>query len=416
MKNIINKILIAALSLLTAFIFTACQKEDAGKYEITDGVPVIYYVRPPSAKTADSLLVGAYMGETICLVGDNLTSIRELYFNDIKATLNINLITKHTLFVNVPRDVPNEKLDKIVMVLKSGEKAYYDFIVRIPAPQVAKIKCEQTPEGDDVILYGDYFFDNQTKPISINIGGYTVSHDDIVEVQKTQLTFKAPAQDIKGQISVTTAYGNSGRTKFIFRDDRGLITGFEDGYVGGWGRPTHIEEDPAYALWGKYVKLAGNLTAGAWNSGGNDYTINIWGEDNGVPAGNLFTADPATAILKFEANVLETWSALPMIFCFYAQNGQEGYLWDDGNETGGGAPRGVWVPWMETGAYVTSSWETIAIPLADFKYNGRGVEVSLSTAFGSLGISVHNRGNDAWNGADCSPVILIDNVRVVPGE
>jgi hypothetical protein len=412
MKNITHKTLLAGLSLLMLAL-AACQREEPGKYEMTDGTPVIYYVRPADPAVADSLLAGAYMGQTICIVGDNLTSIQELYFNDIKALLNINFITKHTLFVNVPRDVPNEKLDKIIMVLKSGAKAEYDFIVRIPAPEIAKIKCEQTPEGGDVVLYGDYFFDNLTKPISITIGDYAVPYNDVVDVQKTQLTFKAPAPDVKGQISVTTAYGNSGRTKFVFHDDRGWITGFEDGYVGGWGRPTHIEEDPAYALWGKYVKLAGDLAAGAWETGGNDYTINIWGEDNGVPSGNLFPSDPATSILKFEVNVLETWSALPMIFCFFVQGelGQENYLWNDVV-----GPRGVWIPWLETGTYTTDGWETVAIPLANFKYNGYGVEIPLSTAFGSLGISVHNRGNDAWNGADCSPVILIDNVRVVPGE
>jgi hypothetical protein len=99
-----------------------------------------------------------------------------------------------------------------------------------------------------------------------------------------------------------------------------------------------------------------------------------------------------------------------MIFSFYAQGGQEDYLWSDNT------PRGVWVPWLATGDYTSEGWETVAVPLADFKYSGAGEEVPLTTAYGSLGISVHNRGNAKWSGADCSPVILIDNVRVVPGE
>jgi hypothetical protein len=109
-----------------------------------------------------------------------------------------------------------------------------------------------------------------------------------------------------------------------------------------------------------------------------------------------------------------------MIFCFYAQGGQEGYLWDDGTKNGGGAPRGVWMPWQGSGSYTTDGWETISIPLSEFKYNGAGAVIPLSTAFGSLGISVHNRGADGsegrpdWIGNDCSPVILIDNVRVIP--
>jgi hypothetical protein len=411
MKYNVYKMFFAALSLLTVFVFAACEREEPGKYQITDGVPTIYYVRPPSAAKADSLLDGAYMGENICIVGANLTSIQELYFNDLKAVLNVNLITANTLFVTVPRDIPGEVFDKIFMVTGAGQKVDYDFKVKIPAPEVQRIKCEQIPEGGDVVLYGNYFIDDPNRPLSITIGDYTVPQADITDIQLTQVTFRAPVQSVKGVISVTSVYGNSGRTKGVFHDDRGWITGFEDGFTGGWGRPTHIEEEPAYALWGKYVKFAGNLSAGDWNSGGNDYTINIWGEDNGVPAGNLFPSDPATAILKFEVNVLEPWSALPMIFCFYAQGGQEGYLWADDT-----APRGVWVPWLETDTYLSDGWETVALPLSDFKYDGSGGEIALSTAFGSLGISVHNRGNEAWTGTDCSPVILIDNIRVVPGE
>jgi hypothetical protein len=416
MKNIINKTLLTGLALLAALVFTTCQEEEPGKYEMTGGVPVIYYVRPPSAKAADSLLTSAYTGNPICLVGDNLTSIKELYFNDLKAILNINFITKNTLLVNVPKDIPAEVTNKIYMVTGAGQKVDYDFKVMMPPPSIQRIKCEQVSAGEEAVLFGDYFLnDDPSKPLSVSIGGYTIPNEDILDIQKTQITFIAPAGDVKGLVSVITAYG-SARSKDIFRDDRGLITGFEDGFTGGWGRPAHIEEDPEYARWGKYVRLSGDLAAGAWTAGGNDYTINIWGEDNGVPSGNLFAADPATAILKFEANVLETWSAIPMIFCFYAQGGQEGYLWEDGNADGGGAPRGVWVPWLETGAYASTGWETVAIPLSSFKYNGAGAEVPLSTAFGALGISVHNRGNAAWNGADCSPVILIDNVRVIPGE
>jgi hypothetical protein len=412
MKNTINKKLLAGITLLTAIVFAGCQKEEPGKYEPTGGVPTIYYVRPPSAKAADSLLTGAYMGDPICLVGNNLTSIRELYFNDRKAVLNINFITKNTLLVNVPKDLPGDVSNKIFMITGSGEKADYDFTVLMPAPSVQRIKCEQVPEGGNVVLLGDYFLnDNPSKPLAITIGGYAIPSEDVTDIQKTQITFRAPASNVKGQISVITAYG-SGRSNAIFRDDRGLITGFEEGFVAGWGRPSvaRIQNDPEYALNGYYCRLDGNITAGENVATEDNFTINYWGEDNGVPTGNLFTADPATAILKLEVNVLETWSALPMIFSFYAQNEEQNYLWNDAG------PRGVWVPWLETGAYTSGGWETVAIPLADFKYNGAGAEVPLSTAFGSLGISLHNRGNAAWSGADCSPVILIDNVRVVPGE
>ena len=82
MKNKIDIMKLFSFLLFTAILllFVACDDDSKGKYEMTGGVPTIYYVRPPDIEKADSLLVGAYMGETICLVGDNLTSIQELYF------------------------------------------------------------------------------------------------------------------------------------------------------------------------------------------------------------------------------------------------------------------------------------------------------------------------------------------------
>ncbi|RNC66203.1 glycan-binding surface protein [Proteiniphilum sp. X52] len=414
MKNNIYIIKPFSFVLLTATLafFVACDDGNKGKYEMTDGVPTIDYVRLPDIEKADSLLVGAFMGETICLVGDNLTSIQEIYFNDVKALLNINFITRNTLLVTIPREVPNEVIDKIVMILKSGEKAEYDFIVRIPAPEVASIKCEQVPQGEDVVLYGDYFFDNQTVPLTIVIGDYIVPKSDIVDIQKTQVTFKSPSMDVKGAVSVTTAYGNSGRTKFVFHDDRGILFNFDDyPIVPGWGRPTLIETGPD-ALSGNYMKFRGELLAGEWVSPGDNYQCNFWGEDNGMPAGNLFPSDPATSILKFEVNVLQEWSALPMNIFFGPQKSEEALLWDDS------APRAQWIPWKEAGgAYKTDGWVTVSIPIADFRLSGSGEDLEkIPTHYGSLNMYIYNRGRTDAAGTDCDPVILIDNVRVVPGE
>ena len=414
MKNDIyfKKLFAFLLFAVTLLVFVGCDDEGKGKYEMTDGVPTIYYVRPPDIEKADSLLVGAYMGETICLVGDNLTSIQELYFNDVKALLNINFITKNTLLVTVPKDVPNEKMDKIVMVLKSGERVEYDFIVRIPAPVVGSIKCEQVPEGDNVTIYGDYFFDNQTAPLTIQIGDYVVPKADILDIQKTEVTFISPAMEVKGAISVTTTYGNSGRTKFVFHDDRGILFNFDDyPIVPGWGRPNLIETGPD-AISGNYMKFRGEIQAGEWISPGDNFQCNFWGEDNGIPTGNLFPGDSASSILKFEVNVLEAWSALPMNIFFGAQGSKESALWDDS------VPRAQWIPWKETGgSYTTDGWVTVSIPITDFNLSGSGADLEkIPTHFGALNIYIYNRGRSDAVGTDCSPVILIDNVRVVPGE
>ena len=64
------------------------------------------------------------MANTICLVGENLRSVYELYFNDQKAILHTSYITDHTLMVDVPKEIPSVVTDKIYMGDQS--KRYHD--------------------------------------------------------------------------------------------------------------------------------------------------------------------------------------------------------------------------------------------------------------------------------------------------
>ena len=161
---------IAVTVCMTTFL-TSCGEEDTpGKYKITDGTPIIHYVRPANVAYQDSLLTGALLGEAICIVGDNLTSVQELYFNDRKALLNINFITKNTLFVTVPRDLPEDPTNKIYFINKNGVKTEYDFVILMPAPIISRIVCEHVPEGKDVVITGDFFLDDDpVNPIKVKV-------------------------------------------------------------------------------------------------------------------------------------------------------------------------------------------------------------------------------------------------------
>ena len=421
MKSKINRIILLfslALSVSIITFFPSCEEDYTGKYKMTDGTPTITFIRPQGTEYAGQLLDGAYMGDAILVIGENLTSVQEIFFNNVKALLNISYITKNTLFVNVPRDLPSVRTDKIYFVTAKKDTVKYDFEVKIPAPTIDRMKCEFLPEGADVVVYGDFFLAADPSRIKVFVGDYEIPTSDIVSYEKVKLVFKAPPMDIKGPIEVKTLYGNSGRTKDIFRDDRGWITGFEDdenggtGFVAGWGRPKRIEADPEYALMGKYVRFAGNLDPGdnpGWVGGYDDMIINIWSNDNSGISNPMFSSDPATSTLKFEVNVLQAWSAAPMMFYFDHADGYESGWWADGTQ-----PRAFWVPWQFSGPFTTDGWITVAIPLSEFKYNGSGAEVPVSTSFGNLGIGVHNRGMADYGGTACSPVILIDNIRVVP--
>ncbi|MBQ2089379.1 MAG: hypothetical protein II472_04045, partial [Lachnospiraceae bacterium] len=78
---------------------TSC-KDQPDKYEVADGTPTVHYVRCLSSEiknnndaegthyTTGELVEEASTQSTICLVGDNLRSVYEIYFNDQKAVLN----------------------------------------------------------------------------------------------------------------------------------------------------------------------------------------------------------------------------------------------------------------------------------------------------------------------------------------
>lgn len=421
MKNKINIPILFSLvlSMCMTTLFTSCEKDYTGKYEMTCGVPTITFIRYQSNDLAGQLLDGAYMGDNILIIGENLTSIQEVWFNNVKALLNINLITKNTLFVTVPRDLPSEQTNKIYFVTGEKDTITYDFEVRIPAPIINLMKCEFLPEGADVVIYGDYFLATDPSRINVFIGDYEIPTSDIVSYEKTKIVFKAPPMSVKGQVEIKTLYGNSGRTKAIFRDDRGMITTFDDDYpiVAGWGRPNagQIQNDPELALVGNYLRWDGEITdPTAWNGGYDapkSWVLNYWGEENGTPSGNLFSSDPATSTLKFEVNVLQAWSAYPIGFLFYSQGDSENKIWDDGY------PRGLWRPWYSSNGtispYTTEGWITVSIPLKDFNLNTKGEVATpdFPTAFGGLTIVAKAAGHP---GEACNPVILIDNIRVIP--
>ena len=107
--------LAVVMAVMGGMTVTSCEDEP-DKYEIADGLPSIRYVRMTSPEVSDSLITGAYLSNTVCLVGDNLRSIYELYFNDQKAILNTSVMTDNTVIVDVPSTIPSVVSNKIYMV------------------------------------------------------------------------------------------------------------------------------------------------------------------------------------------------------------------------------------------------------------------------------------------------------------
>lgn len=440
----INWFFVAALAMMGC-LMTACE-DQPDKYEIADGVPTLKYVRSPLPEEADSLLVGAYLGNTVCLVGDNLRSIYELYFNDQKATLNTSYMTDHTVLVDIPKNIPEEVTNKIYMITKSGEKVDFDFSVMVPAPVVSSMSCEYAPAGSEAVLYGDYFVDDPNVPLTISMpGDITVEGEQITSITKTAVKFIVPEGAMQGNIRVKSIYG-TGQSVFQYKDTRNILFDWDGKYEGAlaagnsWNGdnekkgqilPSVPSVDNNYMVLGTTF-----LSGGQWDTP-PEYTMMYWPDLNAtegcvplydLPQFKKMLEDYKIEelALKFEVYVPTSnpWMAEGMQIRFTSldevsmSNQTQDYIWnDDESHEEGKAPRGVWVPWEETGSYDTNNqWVTVTLKMSEFNKLVSGLASDTEfTQDRFAGLSIFLRGGGV-DGKECEPIICMDNIRVVPVE
>lgn len=440
----INWFFVAALAMMGC-LMTACE-DQPDKYEIADGVPTLKYVRSPLPEEADSLLVGAYLGNTVCLVGDNLRSIYELYFNDQKATLNTSYMTDHTVLVDIPKNIPEEVTNKIYMITKSGEKVDFDFSVMVPAPVVSSMSCEYAPAGSEAVLYGDYFVDDPNVPLTISMpGDITVEGEQITSITKTAVKFIVPEGAVQGNIRVKSIYG-TGQSVFQYKDTRNILFDWDGKYEGALAAGNSWNGDnekkgqilaSVPPVDGKYMVMGpATLSGGQWQTPG-EYLMMYWPDPNAtescVPLYNLPQFKKMLEdykieelALKFEVYVPTSnpWMAEGMQIRFTSldevsmSNQTQDYIWnDDESHEEGKAPRGVWVPWEETGSYDTNNqWVTVTLKMSEFNKLVSGLASDTEfTQDRFAGLSIFLRGGGV-DGKECEPIICIDNIRVVPVE
>jgi hypothetical protein len=412
MKNILKstmRIAASAVALLTLFALPACN-DNPDEFILTDGVPTVDYIRLPDAASADSLLNHAFMGTTIALIGDNMTSVQELWFNDVQATLNTSLITNEVLIVPVPNTIPTNVTNKMYLINKDGDTVKVDFGVDVPSPLLNNLTCEYIEIGDTATINGNYFLSvaGSDKPevyFTPNIPATVLSYD------LNAIQVLVPVGATEGPVSVKSRYGTT-RSTFRFRDSRGFILDWDNTNASGGWRSGVIANSNPTGIMGNYVRFTGTMSgenAATWNE--DAFCFNLWGVSNNRPEGDLFSLDPANAVLKFEVNVTKAWSAgaLQMIFTPWSTEGTNSYY------SSATQPRGLWVPWQTTGSFITNGWITVSFPIKNFKYTATGTDIGMAGAgnYGGLTFFVWSGGVD---GTDCTPNICIDNIRVVPAE
>lgn len=435
--------LFLAIAAMAGFMMVSCEDEP-DKYEVASGVPTVHYIRSPKASAADSLITAASTGSTICLVGENLRSVYELYFNDKQAILNNSYVTDNAVIVDIPQSIPGLVSDKIYMITKSKDTITYDFSVTVPAPTLTAMSCEYAPAGSEVTITGNYFVDDPNVPLEVLFPG-DMKVTEFTNISQSSISFVMPDCTEEGTVDVSTIYGTTA-SAFHYLDSRGMMFEF-DGVTGlgnhGWHDRTIATDETS--ITGNFVQLGDGATtmdaSGGWNDSqfAFEYWAGSWNTPTDYPekeGARLFDvadfSDLKNMSIKFEMYVPSSspWSAGAMQVIFagtdlvtLGNGGTDIY----GNTIAGSnnsflqteeLPRALYRPWTNTGSYHTNDqWVTVTLPISStfiYGYEGGTATGALSeTDFASLMIFVVGGGVE---GTECTPVIKIDNIRAVPNN
>ena len=424
----LNRIL-TAMAISAGFLAVSCE-DQPDAFVATEGLPQVDYVRYVDR---DIVITQAFMEEAVCLVGENLRSVNQLWFNDQEAVLNTSFMTDNTLVASVPKNKAAVQTDKIYLITAAQDTVTYDFKVLDPAPVVKTMSNEHAKVGETVTITGQYFI----SPITVEMQGVVIEEKDLTFTE-TSLSFNIPEGAKPGIIKVTTSSGTT-PSPFHYRDKRGLITDFDgttDIVPQGWNfKGVYLTEG---GVDGKYVELksANPLDeSGAWNE---DFKIDFWcGNWNGDPMS--VTSGPGTPIcyvvdftdfknmaLKFEICIPKSnpWSSGAMQLIFTNSKNAANDSWQNNtfvhsstsDPAGLDLCRGLWRPWEQTGEFHTDGkWITVTVPFSEFIYNSDGtlgkVPLAKPEDFATFVIWPWSGG---VNGQACNPIFRIDNIRAVP--
>ena len=422
--------------ILGAILAASCANLDyPDRYKETTGVPTVHFVRYADR---DIAITQANMEELVCVVGDNLTSVHDIYFNDQAAVLNSSYMTPHTIVVAVPKNMPVEQTDKMYLITRDSSVVAYDFKVLPPTPKISGMSNEWAQAGETVNIYGSYLF----PPISVEFPG--VDPVEVTSGDGTSLTLQVPAGAQPGKIKVNNDSGTA-QSIFMYKDSRGLMFDF-DGVTGldnhGWNGH-NSQDDDGTGVSGRYFQFGDGsavVNADTWNE--SNFSFVYWPgswnspenyQDGALGARLTDFADFSNwqnMAFKFEMCIPSSnpWTGVALQICMAGVDKVSfgGAGTDiDGNTVAGANntymtsndnPRALYRPWTATGSYDTGGkWITVTIPFSEFTYGWDGNPSSgtlSASSFTSLWMFLCQGGEPL--GTECTPIIKVDNIRAVP--
>lgn len=391
MKINLKNSLLLLMALAASAVLLRCSKSDEM------GTPSISYMRVTDPTKSDSLLSIAGQGKMVVIMGQNLGSVQQVWFNDQLGQLVPTFITNTSVFTVVPTQIPAVITNKMKMVFKNGSSIDYDFSVDISKPTVDHVRSEYVNDGDSLYIYGDYFY----QPLTVTFTGGTQGTVLKVGSDYKSLIVKVPTGVQPGPITVTTNFGAT-PSNFWFRDNRNIVASFDIPLVNGiWHADAVVSSDPSVPnLNNKFLRV-NKGAKGAWpyiesyeGTQGSDLSV----ETKNIPQEAF--SNPGGYSLKFEINTLQSLTGANLRIYFGNDNGCCGgdfgaarnatyYIWQPNLKTFGGTWQTVIIPW--TDIYVANN---------QFTFNSAG-----------YGMAMY------WHGPNAATYNLaIDNIRVVPNK
>lgn len=223
MKKLVKKSRILLLVLISITLGQSCSDNDNNSFSTS--APVINNV----SKADDPDLVPinqGYANNMYIIQGSGFSTLRKIYFNEVDTYFNSTLITDSTIFVTIDENTPYENGTNELKIVTQYGTAIYSFVVAPPAPKFNSFNPINALDGEEIIIYGNYFLD----PV-VTVGDVEAT---IVSNSLTEIVAIVPTGSNNKYVTVTTISGESTAVEAIgtaMYDDI-LIPSM---WIGGWG-------------------------------------------------------------------------------------------------------------------------------------------------------------------------------------
>ncbi|QIX60132.1 hypothetical protein HER32_02580 [Hymenobacter sp. BT18] len=322
----------AGALVLSAVAFSACDKEAD---DVCGGAPSITGVALPTKR--DTSVTSGNLADWVIIQGSNFCSVQKVLFNDVEANLADAYITANEITLRVPRNIPKEVTNKILVTTKGGtsERSY---TISIPPMQVRGLSNEYAVPGQRAAVVGQNFDLYGVTPETGKViwAGTAVP---ITKATADSAYFIVPASAAPGAtLKISDANNVETAVPGRYKDDRNLIFSYDQG-GSVWGGDAFITDGGTPGpINGKYIRI--NQTIGAW----------AWTEfsANNVAVPAEVVTNPGNYVLKFEVNTLKPFDTNVIKFLIDGDAGSTNtYQWKPS------------VPFNTRG-----QWSTMSIPLS----------------------------------------------------